>query len=548
MENTGVRPGVEVFKQKIADERGESSVLKEGTNRISYRGKKIAASIFSFALEQGKTPQEIREDVQTLRKELKTSISDRKKQLTLEIREELALQGLKQKGHSTEFRFLVREQLAARMQQDTISQSASQTRKLLSSINQRARILQSKQPVPQSVEEIRPVETEVMIIPPLEPLQPNELEIVEEANNIQADLLTSKAEELTDTYSQRAQVKAGRIGWPRPVKKLILTAASFFIALTVAGYTHKTHTMEAALPETNYTQTTNQVHIEALNSPSVQFLNNENTENPQPHLKTEDFRTKTDTQMKQTALQLKEIADKYKSKNIDLAFSVKDVKTGESVLSLNADKVDTAASTAKIYTGAAILDASSKNLINLDQKIGSQTIRNLLRLMLNQSDNSAWKTLYNYLGKDKVENFAKAHGASNFDIDTNKTSPDDLATFFANLYSGKMLPDRQRDLMLSYMKGGTTSLETILTPGMMSSADNKFFHKWGLYGNVVGDTGVVDINGHAYSIAVMAWGKTFMDGNYAVTDGTAITNRFKALSAVGPIIANGLSKVSQKAG
>ncbi len=47
--------------------------------------------------------------------------------------------------------------------------------------------------------------------------------------------------------------------------------------------------------------------------------------------------------------------------------------------------------------------------------------------MINRSDNSAWEALNDYLGRDKLENYAHQNGLNSYEADRNVISTADMA-------------------------------------------------------------------------------------------------------------------------
>ncbi len=620
-----------ILKEKISSQPVGSSILKEGTNKISAEGKNIASSIFASILSEGRSTDELKEGIMEVRNELKNSLAARKKELRAQIKERLVADGLKEKGKIKEFNALVREQLASSIAKDALVVSVAETRKLLTSINQRARIhalreavstttahtvleqitAQDKPLAPQLAPQLEPDElapspaqTELASAQPLDQL---DTATEEEAPVVSFDTVShsesSSENRLEAEAADRAKrlqkgldaqiIKARekerlhrkRLGWKQRVTQRVMAAAVVLSLMGTVAENAKviatdsprevvpTQTLDTSLtsqrlelpettvPQSNYHPIVSQNMIPPqdpqLNTseipqtitqgesippplaegphhvemPVIQVSANL----PQPH---EVSEPKENVYVNMNE-KVQEIIAEYQKKNIDVAISVRDIESGEMVVGIKGDRVDTGASTVKVYVAAAVFDAVNKGDIRLDQKVGNYTVEQLMRLMINQSDNVAWKTLYGLIGKSRIENFAHVHGATNFDIANNYTSSDDLATFLSNVYKGDVIPENQKDLLFSWMQGGTTSREDLLTP-VAQDSNLPIIHKWGLYGNMIGDAAIVTINGKPYAIVIMAGGKPFMNDAGAFIDGKGMNERVTAIHRIGEILVDGI--------
>lgn len=575
-------PQAAVLREKIAVEKKGKKVLAP-TKRISKEGKQVAAAVVSQVREEGMSTEDIRQSVQEIRLELKTNLAARKKELRAQIQQELTPQEGTEKGKSAELRAAVREQLAIEIASDATVAGIAETRKLLSSINQRVRIQATREALAQISDTPQPAQ-ETISTPPTINTEPPVTTITTEQQTAEADTRANTLQVKIDRGLTRVRVRLKDrlelLNWKKPLRAIATPAAAVLIGLAINGSMHFQHQSIPA-PDSPMPQIVRMAEAPIL--PVITMARREETAKPiitqkeeqkeeitvaqnqeQPagevvsQQSTDDTSKETPKEPEETQVtigtpeekidplvttkeKIEEIVNAYKEKNVEVALSVIDISTGERVLSVNPDRVDVAASTAKIYTAAAILDAVSKGEVRLTEKLGTYTVKELLRQMVNQSDNTAWKLLDKRLGTGRVQQFAHTHGATHFDINKNTTTPDDLAMFLANLQKGDVIPDEQKEFMLNLMRAGTTSKENLLTPSM---GNNEFFHKWGLYGTVIADTGITKLGDKYYSIAVVAGGKSFMNPNFVVTDPSGIVNREKAIRDIGPLLADGLTQVT----
>lgn len=538
-------PTAELLKENLAREKAGKSIFKKDHKRINEEGKRVAASVFSSVLSEGRSAEDVRVGINEVRDELKTSLAARKKELRGQIQTELAGQGLKQKGKSAEFRALVREQLASQIAEDSTVRSIGETRKLLSSINQRARLHAAREELLKISQPSVAVEDK--LAPPLfqkiELVKGEALEGLETNVDNRAGVLQSRVDQRLD--KERASTKANtrRLNWKGPISRLARPAVAALLAWTLHGSVNFNQAPAVADGPAFPPQMVRAVDSSFTLVQPIAVLEQESalasaTIGQEEPVQVTESSIETGDQFASTQEDLNEIAKEYKKQNVEVGISVRNVKTGEQILSVNPNRLDAAASTAKVYTAAAMLDAVAKGDVLLDEKIGANTVQELLRLMVNRSDNAAWEKLDRRLGKKRVEDFARIHGAEHFNIDNNTTTPDDLAEFLRNLYNGEVIPDEQKDLMLSWMEAGTTSREDLLTPSMTG---NQLFHKWGLFGTVVADVGIVTMNGQTYTIAVVAGGKSFMNQNSAVADSKGMQIRVEAIRNAAELLARSLS-------
>ena len=132
--------------------------------------------------------------------------------------------------------------------------------------------------------------------------------------------------------------------------------------------------------------------------------------------------------LKKEYLELNSLYLKQKEK---VAYYYEDINTG-SILSYNSDILFYAASSIKVLICVMLLEMADNNKINLEEKLlvtmddlkqdtgiikyqkedTYYTIKELIRLSIVESDNTAYIKLVNYVGKDKLEEYGKSLGAS----------------------------------------------------------------------------------------------------------------------------------------
>lgn len=120
----------------------------------------------------------------------------------------------------------------------------------------------------------------------------------------------------------------------------------------------------------------------------------------------------------------------YLKQNEKVAYCYKDINTG-TILSYNSDMLFYAASSIKILVCVMLLEMAENGEINIDEKLlvtmedlkqdtgiikfqkedTYYSIKELIRLTIVESDNTAYIKLVNYVGKDNLERYGKNLGA-----------------------------------------------------------------------------------------------------------------------------------------
>ncbi len=195
--------------------------------------------------------------------------------------------------------------------------------------------------------------------------------------------------------------------------------------------------------------------------------------------------------------------------------------TSVSVVDLNSGKTiqtgDTypfiAASTTKLLTALVYLHDVEEGSVSLDSTIiAGKPARKQLELMINQSDNAAWKAINNELTKESLSAYAQKHGVTSYDAESNKVTANDMAQLIAKLYKRELINDQHSKLLLSWMRN--TSEERFIPAAVPQGLET--YHKAGYLADRVHDVAIVD-NGSAPFVIVI-YSKTY-SGAYDYTRG-----------------------------
>jgi beta-lactamase class A len=205
---------------------------------------------------------------------------------------------------------------------------------------------------------------------------------------------------------------------------------------------------------------------------------------------------------------------------------VSDPSTGETI-SMDADGRFLAASINKLPVLMALYRSAAAGTVDLDDEISMQasdvqaygtgslytkpvgytlTLRECAGYLIKESDNTAWKMLDRYLGRDYIRSELAAAGARSTEYwIPNTTTPNDVLIMLEKISDPSYTTPDLSDEMLGLMTN--TDFEDRLPHLLPNEA--RVSHKIGSYGATFGDAGVVFADGSrstedAYFIVVMA--------------------------------------------
>lgn len=203
--------------------------------------------------------------------------------------------------------------------------------------------------------------------------------------------------------------------------------------------------------------------------------------------------------------------------------SIRNLDTNE-VVQLNSNQVFDAASTSKIIIATYVYHQASAGDINLDDSLTvhaddiqtgtgdlqnrdtpfTMSYRDLVKVMLQSSDNTAAHVLAQAVGEDKVQAFTVNQlGLHHTDRTANTTTADDMRAAMEALYQGKVASQNLTNELLSYMVN--TDFEDRLPADLPTGV--KVYHKIGngIQGDM-DDIGIITDGKHTYSVAIYTSG------------------------------------------
>ncbi len=206
----------------------------------------------------------------------------------------------------------------------------------------------------------------------------------------------------------------------------------------------------------------------------------------------------------------------------DYGVAALDLDTGETV-SVNGDKSFPMASTVKVAVAAAYLQQVDFGRRSLDDRIGGQTARQLIEVMLIRSSNPATDLLIRDLGgPGAIQTWVEFNRISNMRIDRtiarlladrrdlwdvrDSSTPNAMVAMLNRIDRGKLLSARSRAYLLATMARCATGKNRIR--GLLSPL-TPVAHKTGTLNNYTSDVGFITLpDGRRLAVAFFARGGT----------------------------------------
>lgn len=215
----------------------------------------------------------------------------------------------------------------------------------------------------------------------------------------------------------------------------------------------------------------------------------------------------------------KEITKITKDKKGFYSYYFKDLKSGIS-FGENQDQIETGASVNKLPIIAALYYLDNQGKIDLDKRVTIQendvqdygtgsiryqempqtySLKNLAKLALNESDNTAAHVISITIGEDNVQKLVDSWGMSQTSMADNKTTVFDMGLLLEKIYNGKITTSAKTKELLGFMTD--TEFEDRLTKGISENA--RIYHKTGDGEGFIHDVGIIQTEKGAYYLGVM---------------------------------------------
>ena len=224
--------------------------------------------------------------------------------------------------------------------------------------------------------------------------------------------------------------------------------------------------------------------------------------------------------MKQGSEKIKEEVQKItKDKKGFYSIYYKDLKNNES-FGIDEKQLHTGASVNKLPIIAALYLLDKEGKLSLDDKITIQkddvqdygtgsiryqkmpqtySLRNLAKIALKESDNTAAHVISVKIGEDNVAKLVDSWGLKQTDMANNKTTVFDMSALFEKIYKGEIANAANTKELLEFMT--ETQFEDRLPKGLPSGT--KIYHKTGDGEGFVHDLGIIETEKSVYFLGVM---------------------------------------------
>lgn len=221
-----------------------------------------------------------------------------------------------------------------------------------------------------------------------------------------------------------------------------------------------------------------------------------------------------------TEKDLKKSAEKIiKDKKGFYSIYYKDLKSGKS-FGISENQLQTGASVNKLPIIAALYLLDKQGKLKLDDKVTIQkgdvqdygtgsiryqtmpqtySLRNLAKLALQQSDNTAAHVLSLKIGEENVQKLINAWGLKQTNMANNKTTVYDMSLLFEKIYKSEVADTANTKELLEFMT--QTQFEDRLPKGL--PANIKIYHKTGDGEGFVHDLGIIEQGENVYFLGVM---------------------------------------------
>jgi beta-lactamase class A len=196
--------------------------------------------------------------------------------------------------------------------------------------------------------------------------------------------------------------------------------------------------------------------------------------------------------------EIQTVINKY-SNTLDISVSVTDLQTGKAY-HYGDTAGFTAASVGKLVTAATFLHEVDNDAASLSQSVGGTTAQEELRLMLVESDNTAWHNMEMAVTLSAQQAYAESIGLASYDAESNTVSSDDIAKLLTKLAQGTLFADQYTQIMLGYMQQANYR-------GYIVAAvpdDVTVYHKVGLLEDRVHDAAIIKKDDRSYVLVVFS--------------------------------------------
>lgn len=182
--------------------------------------------------------------------------------------------------------------------------------------------------------------------------------------------------------------------------------------------------------------------------------------------------------------------------NLQIGIGIINLKNGDEI-SMGVQEPFDAASTNKLLTATYYLKQVDEGKETLDKQLIGGSARTLLRKMIVDSDNTAWKNMNDYSGRENLESFASTLGLSSYSSANNTISAIDEARILKKIDDGA-LSQNSKSVLLGYMK--EADVRDYIVAAVPSSYT--VYHKAGWLKDRVHDTAIIDMGSEKFALVI----------------------------------------------
>lgn len=182
-------------------------------------------------------------------------------------------------------------------------------------------------------------------------------------------------------------------------------------------------------------------------------------------------------------VQLAEIISK---ENAIFGLEVYELRTGRRY-GINQENIFHAASVGKLVVATYVLLQVDQVKVGLDRIVDGASLKERLRLMINQSDNGSWEALLTFFGYAKIHQFEKEIGLSSSNVYKNEITVRDVNNLLVKIYQGNLLSESSRELLLGWMQN--TEREERIPQAVPKSTT--VYHKAGTFEGETHDAAII---------------------------------------------------------
>jgi beta-lactamase class A len=185
--------------------------------------------------------------------------------------------------------------------------------------------------------------------------------------------------------------------------------------------------------------------------------------------------------------------------DLDTSISITDLQTNKTY-HWGDSAAYTAASISKLITATAYLHQVDSGQASLDDYIDGETSRALLTKLIENSDNDAWTTLNDTLGRSTLQNYASSIGLTSYSAEDNVMTGTDITLLLSKLYQQKLLSPDNGKLLLGWMQ--KANMRDYIVAAIPNGTT--VYHKVGYLDDRLNETAIISKNGRAYVLTIFS--------------------------------------------